>query len=115
MSMRCVFGFRVMVVGIAGFLAGCGGSSVPTLAPVSGTIQMAGAPAEGVTVMFTPTGSTKTAGAFGVTGPDGKYELVHRSGERGIEPAVGQEPGCERVGRRTFDRRPDGDEATVGL
>ena len=88
MWMRCVFGFRTMVVGIAGFLAGCGGSSVPTLAPVSGTIQMAGAPAGGVTVMFTPTGSTKTAGAFGVTGPDGKYELVHRSGERGIEPGT---------------------------
>jgi hypothetical protein len=88
MSMRCLFGFRMLVLGIAGSLVGCGGSTAPKLAPVTGIIQVAGEPTGGVTVMFNPTGTTKTAGAFGVTGPDGKYELVHRSGELGIEPGT---------------------------
>jgi hypothetical protein len=88
MSMRCLLGFRVLVLAVSGSLLGCGGSATPKLAPVTGTIQVAGEPAAGVTVMFNPTGATKTAGAFGVTGPDGKYELVHRSGEKGIEPGT---------------------------
>ena len=86
MLMSRLFVFSALI-GITPFLAGCGGgSTVPKLAPVSGTVSIDGAPAAGVTVSFNPTGSTKTTGGMGVTGPDGKYELVHRSGEVGVEP-----------------------------
>ena len=69
-------------------LAGCGGggSEIPTLAPVTGTVQFKGQPTEGVIVFFSPMKTTQTTGASGVTGPDGKYELLHRSGKPGIEP-----------------------------
>ena len=39
-----------------------------------------------MTVNFNPMSGTKTTGAAGVTGPDGKYQLTHRSGQLGIEP-----------------------------
>lgn len=84
MSRLCVFS---ALIGMTGFLAGCGGgSTVPKLAPVTGTVSIDGKPAAGVTVAFNPTGSTKSTGGMGVTGPDGKYQVVHRSGEAGIEP-----------------------------
>jgi hypothetical protein len=74
------------LIGIMGFVAGCGGGpAVPKLAPVTGTVQIEGTPADGVSVIFTPTGNTKSTGAAGITGPDGKYELLHRSGQPGIE------------------------------
>jgi hypothetical protein len=87
MRMRRLCGFNVLAIGMAGFLVGCGGgSAVPKLAPVSGTVQIKGEPTSDVMVIFSPTGDTKTTGASGVTGPDGKYQLMHRSGEPGIEP-----------------------------
>ena len=79
--------FNLLVIGMAGFVVGCGGGvNVPKLVPVSGTVQIKGQPASGVTVTFSPTGQSKGTGATGATGPDGKYELVHRSGQPGIEP-----------------------------
>jgi hypothetical protein len=88
MRMRCFGGFSVLAIGMTGFLVGCGGGGppVPKLAPVSGTVQLKGEPAANVTVTFTPSGETKTTGGSAVTGPDGKYQLMHRSGQLGIEP-----------------------------
>jgi len=87
MRRRFLSGFGLMVVALTTFLAGCGGGSkVPKLAPVTGTVQIKGEPASNVTVIFTPSAGTKSTGATGVTGPDGKYQLVHRSGQPGIEP-----------------------------
>ncbi|MDZ4689606.1 MAG: carboxypeptidase-like regulatory domain-containing protein [Planctomycetaceae bacterium] len=90
MFVRCFCGFSLLTVGMIGFLAGCGGGGapVPKLAPVSGTVQIDGAPAASVTVNFSPSGQTKSTGASGVTGSDGKYQLTHRSGELGIEPGA---------------------------
>lgn len=88
MSMRHTFG-PVLVVSLTSCLLGCGGAAeTPTLAPVSGTVEINGKPAPAVTVIFTPSSGTSTSGASGTTGPDGKYELMHRSGELGIEPGT---------------------------
>jgi hypothetical protein len=85
--LKCPLGFTLLAAGTLAVLVGCGGgSTVPKLAPVSGIVQIEGTPTAGVTVMFTPTGQTKSTGASGVTGPDGKYELMHRSGQLGVEP-----------------------------
>jgi hypothetical protein len=96
------------LIGMTGFLAGCGGgSTVPKLAPASGTITMDGAPAAGVTVSFNPAGSNKATGGMGVSGADGKYKILHRSGEAGVEP------GSYSV---TFSRmvQPDGSPVPAG-
>ena len=70
-------------------LAGCtSGAPVltETLVPASGSVRLAGRPAEGVRLLFTPTGVTSGTGAFGVTDAEGKFELVHRTQEKGIVP-----------------------------
>lgn len=79
----------VLLIGLASCLPGCGGGTeTPTLAPVSGIVEINGKPASAVTVIFTPASATSTSGASATTGPDGKYELMHRSGELGIEPGT---------------------------
>lgn len=68
-------------------LSGCGSSApvlTETLVPATGMVRIGGRPAEGVTVVFTPTGSTSGTGAFGRTDAEGKFELIHRSQEKGI-------------------------------
>lgn len=91
MLMRRLAGFSALSVAMTSLLVGCfGGSTTPALAPVTGTVEVDGAPTGGVTVMFNPAESTKSTGASGVTGPDGKYQLLHRSGEPGIEPGTYQ-------------------------
>jgi hypothetical protein len=88
MRMQRLGGFSVLAIGMTAFLVGCGGGGppVPKLAPVSGTVQLKGEPAADVTVTFAPVAGTKATGASGVTGPDGKYKLTHRSGKLGLEP-----------------------------
>lgn len=82
---------------LATILPGCGGatSEVPELAPVSGTVTVDGEPAAGVTVIFTPSDNpdnpserTGGTGAFGGTDENGKYTLIHRSGQPGLQPGV---------------------------
>ena len=76
-----------LLAGMVLSLAGCsGGSEVPPLVPVSGTVKINGEPAADVNVTFSPTAGAKTTGASATTGADGKYQLMHRSGELGVEP-----------------------------
>lgn len=77
----------LLAAGTLAGLAGCGGgSTVPKLAPVTGIVSIEGTPTAGVTVIFTPMGATKTTGGSGVTVDGGNFELMHRSGELGVEP-----------------------------
>jgi hypothetical protein len=47
-------------------------------------VRIGGRPAEGVRVLLTPTGATRGTGGFGVTDAEGKFELIHRSQQKGI-------------------------------
>lgn len=78
----------VLAVGLCSFGFGCagGGAEGPKLAPASGTVTIDKKPVAGVVVTFSPTAQGVGAGAFGVTDESGKYELVHHSGRKGIEP-----------------------------
>lgn len=71
-------------------LGGCsgGGGSVPTLAPVSGTVTLDGKPLAGAAVSFVPQAGTEGAGAFGTTDAEGRFTLDHRSGRPGVEPGT---------------------------
>jgi hypothetical protein len=88
MQVKHLCGFVLIAMGAVCGFAGCGvgGSEIPPLVPVTGTVLVDGEPAAGVNVTFNPTADTKSTGASGTTGPDGKYELMHRSGELGVEP-----------------------------
>ncbi|MGC1273533.1 MAG: hypothetical protein WBC44_07470 [Planctomycetaceae bacterium] len=69
-------------------LGGCGGPSdgPERLVPVSGTVVMENQPVDGVAVIFIPGEGTKGTGAVGVSDAEGKFTLMHQSGEQGIEP-----------------------------
>ena len=69
-------------------LFGCGESDpeVAKLVPVSGKVALDGQPLTGATVFFTPHGQTPGTGAFGSTDTEGKYTLMHRSNQPGIQP-----------------------------
>lgn len=72
-----------------GMLAGCGSHSaeVPDgLVPVTGTVKLDGKPRANITVIFNPGKKTSGTGGYGVTDSDGKYSLLHRSNQPGIEP-----------------------------
>jgi len=79
------------VAALALAIAGCG----PTYPPVSGRVTIAGRPAAGVHVLFTPlaTSSTIAPGPYAqaTTDAHGKYTLVTRRG------APGATPGSNRV------------------
>jgi hypothetical protein len=55
-------------------LAGCGGSDLPELGQVTGTVKMDGNPLAGATVTFAP---EKGAASTAVTDASGRYELVY--------------------------------------
>ncbi|RMF39873.1 MAG: hypothetical protein D6753_12765 [Planctomycetota bacterium] len=55
-------------------LAGCGGSSLPTV-PVTGKVLVDGQPMEGVSVVFNPVDASGRA-ASGVTDAEGKFTLT---------------------------------------
>lgn len=70
-------------------VAGCGPSDGPSLlVPVTGTVLMENQPADGVGVAFIPTDGTSGTGAAGATDAEGKFMLLHQSGEEGIEPGT---------------------------
>ncbi|WP_417382437.1 hypothetical protein [Gimesia sp.] len=71
-------------------LVGCGGSVAEfegTLVPVTGNVTINDAPAEGMSIAFLPDKSTNTpgTGAYAVTDSSGKFSLMHRTGEPGVE------------------------------
>ena len=70
-------------------LSGCGSSDGPALlVPVSGTVLLENQPAAGVGVVFIPAENTKGVGASGATDAEGKFVLLHQSGNAGIEPGT---------------------------
>jgi hypothetical protein len=73
------------LLGLCVGLAGCGGSTGPT---VTGTVTLDNVPLAGAVVTFRPAGkNTEGLGGTGVTGPDGKYTLTaSRGGGRSIVP-----------------------------
>lgn len=80
-------GLLLIVAGLSG--CGAAGIQAPAvLAPVSGKVQLDGQPLAGATVYFAPRDQTGGQGAYAVTDADGAYELVHRSGQKGIEPGT---------------------------
>jgi hypothetical protein len=76
-------GSRSLLAGLLGLLAlaastGCGSGKLP-LYRVSGTVQVDGKPAPGAMVIFCPTDGSeevKKHRPFGITGPDGRFELT---------------------------------------
>lgn len=71
-------------------LAGCGGRSDLSLAPVSGKVTMDDKPLAGALVRFEPTGGSPKQGwsdASGITDAEGKYNLL--TGDLSIGAVVG--------------------------
>ncbi len=70
--------FRILTVTIAAaiftVLAGCGGSDLPDLGYVSGTVTMDGKPLSNVVLTFQPKNARP---AYGRTDAEGKYELIY--------------------------------------
>lgn len=85
--MLCRFHFPVSLC-VLTVLVGCGEDVpeevVPELVPVTGVVTLDGEPAEGVSVMFSPTGSTTGNGAFAMTDASGRYTLKYHSGAEGV-------------------------------
>lgn len=85
-----VLRFKIAVFYFAALLCtGCGGGSenaVPELMEVSGTVILDGKPLTHTTVIFSPQSGTTGTGGFGVTDESGKYTLMHKSANSGIEP-----------------------------
>lgn len=78
----------ILVTLMLGMITGCGGNSaeVPEeLIPVSGKVTLDGKPTSHITVLFNPAKNTAGTGGYGVTDGEGKYALVHRSNQPGIE------------------------------
>ena len=82
--------FHVVGLGIGvlllSFAVGCGGgrdSSMPDLVPVSGTVTLDGKPLSGAMVTFLPVGATRGRSCYGVTGADGRYELMESEKNKG--------------------------------
>ena len=65
-------------------LIGCGGggSDLPELIPVQGTILLDDKPVSGATVSFAPVGEGNVV--TGVTDAEGKYELIYSNENKGI-------------------------------
>jgi hypothetical protein len=59
---------------------GCGGGL--TLYPIEGVVLLDGAPLEGATVTFQPTGNGQPA--LGFTGPDGKFKAATSNGSGAV-------------------------------
>lgn len=84
------FCFKMTVFCFAALLCiGCGGGSdnaVPELMEVSGMVTLNGEPLTNASVIFTPQPGTQGNGGVGVTDNNGKYTLLHKSNNPGIEP-----------------------------
>lgn len=88
MRVLCV---AFLTSGLLLLAAGCGGGGLgdlPELVPVSGTVTLDGKPLGGVTVTFTPVGSTRGDFCSGVTDASGRYELQTQGKHKGA--AVGE-------------------------
>lgn len=79
------------------FVTGCAQQSTETppiegVVSAGGTITLDGKPLEGASVTFIPTGPAQpnqaVAGAFAITGPDGKYSLISGASSPGALPGT---------------------------
>lgn len=80
---------------------------VPPLEPVTGTVKLDGQPAEGIAVTFYPIGNNKGNPSSGITGADGGYTLVYRTGAAGI-------PAGDYVALFSKMTAPDGSPIPAG-
>lgn len=80
-------------------IAGCGGSDLPPLGDVEGTVTMDGQPLPNVTVQFHSNAGGRPGS--GVTDKDGKFKLTYLDG------ATGSKVGPSKVEITTF--WPDGE------
>lgn len=68
--------------------AGCTGNTSDfnsELEPANGKVMINGEAAANVLVTFVPTGETKGTGAVATTDEQGKFKLMHRTGQEGVE------------------------------
>lgn len=98
---RCILCSPFLLTSILiGSLAGCGGSDVPELGDVTGTVTLNGQPVEGALVEFIPAGGRPSSG---VTDESGVYTLSY-------SPEVdGALPGRHSVSITTARARQGGE------
>lgn len=78
--------YRVLVVGLALLIAGCGGGSDgPSLIDVEGTITLDGEPLGNAAISFLPAGAgvDGTSPSYGKTDANGQYSLEYSISESG--------------------------------
>lgn len=68
-------------------LAGCGGSDLPELVPLTGTVSLAGKPLKDAQVLFQPEGGRPS---FAYTDEDGEFELHYMEGTPGVKAGPGK-------------------------
>jgi hypothetical protein len=71
MNRICVLASALLVLP----LVGCGGTDIPEVGEVSGTVTIDGKPTSGILVSFIPTGGGRPSS--GVTNDEGYYELQY--------------------------------------
>ena len=75
------------IVPCLGLIAGCSKHDGLERAPITGLLTVQGAPLPGASVVFTPAKGTPGSGALGVSGPDGKFQVISsRQDDAGIPP-----------------------------
>ena len=70
-----------VLVCVTMFILGCGGSSVPQLGSVSGTVTKGDQPVSGVKVTFAPKEEGRPSS--GLTDDQGKFDLMYNVDEKG--------------------------------
>lgn len=68
------------------FVAGCGGSDVPKLAPVTGKVLAGGEPLQGGLVRFIPAPGSNLNSRETVTDSQGRYKIEFSQGNPGLQP-----------------------------
>ena len=78
--------YCTVTVGLLVVTVGCGrgDSNLPKLMPVSGAVTLNGKLLSGATIAFVPNGATRGTGANGYTDAAGHYELMAKSGKKGV-------------------------------
>jgi hypothetical protein len=68
-------------------IVGCSKHDGLERAPITGLLTVQGTPLPGASVVFTPAKGTPGQGAIGISGPDGKFQVVSsRQDDAGIPP-----------------------------
>jgi hypothetical protein len=75
------------IIPYLGLFAGCSKHDGLERAPITGLLTVQGTPLAGASVVFTPAKGTQGLGAIGISGPDGKFQVVSsRQDDAGIPP-----------------------------